>query len=300
MYPFKNILFSTDFSPLSRSLLKYAAAFARHHNARLYLHNAQEGSLPPQVFRLSERALSEHGYEWLVAVRQELDELAQNELVKGLDVHILLTEGVAANEIVRVAQEHQIDLAMIATQRRGRFERTVLGSTTETVLAKINCPVFVSRQPVKDFVYYRGSETTIALNRILFATDFKPFDNNARDLALQLAATHGSKMIFMHAIGTFMGYIRSVSLTETEDMEGRIREDATNRLQKLAADAPGTDSEVVLREGRTYDEILEVQKETDADLIVVGTGDRHRGNPLGNNAERVIRNANCPVLVVPS
>lgn len=300
MYPFKNILYSTDFSPLAHSMLKYAAAFARHYNARLYLHNAQEGSLPPQALRLSERALSEYGYEWLIAVRRELEELAQHEILKDLDVHLLLTEGQPAAEVVRVASEHHIDLALMATQRRGTLERAMMGSTSEAVLEQIRCPVLVSRQPSHDFVFYRGAETTIALNRILFATDFSAHDLAAKQMTFHLAETHKSKVFFMHAIGLFLGYIRSVSLTDTDDIEARVRHDSGEKLKALAAEAGHLESKTILCEGRAYDEVLRVARECDVDLIVIGIGGKHTGNTVGRNAERVIRNANCPVLVVPS
>ncbi|MBI4748031.1 MAG: universal stress protein [Acidobacteria bacterium] len=300
MYPYRNILFCTDFSPLSRSMLKYAAAFARAHNARLYIHNVQEGTLPPQALRLSERALSEHGYEWLIAVRHELEEIGQHEVVKGLDVHLLLTEGNPADEIARVAIEHQIDLVTIATQNRSTLGRAMVGSTCVAILEKIKCPVLVSRQPAHDFVFYRGSETTIALNRILFATDFSDDDAAAKAVAINLAREHHSRLIFTHALGVFLNYVRAVTTIGTEDIESHVRKEATGKLAALQAEAEGIESKTVLGEGRTYSEVLRIAKESDVDLIVVGTGNRQTGNVLGRNTERIMRDANCPVLIVPS
>ncbi len=55
----------------------------------------------------------------------------------------------------------------------------------------------------------------------------------------------------------------------------------------------------VVRHGRVYEEILKVAKETSTDLIVMGA---HRPELqdylLGPNAARVVRHANCSVLVV--
>src|SRR5690348_10025034 len=102
MYPFQNILFTTDFSAHSKSALKYAAAFARQHSAKLYIHNAQEATLPPHALKLSERALSENGYEWLTAVKLGLEELANNEILNGLEVQMVLSEGTPAKEIPRI------------------------------------------------------------------------------------------------------------------------------------------------------------------------------------------------------
>lgn len=300
MYPFKNILFPTDFSPLSRGMLKYAAAFARRHEARLYICNVQEASVPPQALRLSERALSEHGYEWLIAIRRELEELAGHSLVAGLDVHVLLAEGNPADEIVRLVAEHNIDLVTMAATRRGAFGSAMMGSTTEAILERVTCPVLTARHPSKDFVYYRGSETTIALNRILFATDLSASDDPAKTLTAELARTHGSQTLLLHALGVFLGYVRAVSLTSTDEIEANIRRDASEKLAAIANEFTGIETTALLNEGRAYEEILSVAEARDMDLIVIGTGHRRTGNVLGRNAERVIRNAGCPVLVVPA
>jgi nucleotide-binding universal stress UspA family protein len=300
MYPFKNILFCTDFSPLSRSMLKYAAAFARHNEARLFIHNAQSATLPPQALRLSERALAEHGFEWLVGIRQELEELATHDLVKGLDVRVLLTEGEPESEIPRIVQENGIDLVTIATQRIGKFGRPLLGSTATAVLERVHCAALVGRQPTHDFVYYKGSETTIALNRIVFATDFKEYDAPARKIALEMAKTHGAKVTAVHALGAFLNYVHSVALSDAHGMESLVREGALEKLAKLKDEAPGVEVETVVAEGRAYEEVLRIASEQETDLVVMGIGARKTGNVIGHNAERVIREMPCPVLVVPS
>ena len=57
-------------------------------------------------------------------------------------------------------------------------------------------------------------------------------------------------------------------------------------------------------EGRPYAEIVRLAAEIDADLIVIGTtvhASLFGGAPaLGSEIERVVRNAPCPVLCVPS
>jgi nucleotide-binding universal stress UspA family protein len=57
-------------------------------------------------------------------------------------------------------------------------------------------------------------------------------------------------------------------------------------------------------EGRPYAEVVRLAAATDADLIVIGTSvhaSLFGGAPaLGSEIERVVRNAPCPVLCVPS
>lgn len=69
-------------------------------------------------------------------------------------------------------------------------------------------------------------------------------------------------------------------------------------LQAIA-DASGRKMEVDIRNGHSHNTILEVAKEIDADLIILAS---HRPGLkdyfLGSTASRVVRHANCSVLVV--
>jgi K+-sensing histidine kinase KdpD len=56
----------------------------------------------------------------------------------------------------------------------------------------------------------------------------------------------------------------------------------------------------VLRAGSPYREIIEVAEQSDVDLIILGTHGRTGLSRLviGSTAERVVRHAPCPALVV--
>jgi nucleotide-binding universal stress UspA family protein len=55
-------------------------------------------------------------------------------------------------EIVRYAEEQQIDLIVIGTHGRGPIGHMLLGSVAEKVVRKSPCPVLTVRQPQHDFV----------------------------------------------------------------------------------------------------------------------------------------------------
>jgi nucleotide-binding universal stress UspA family protein len=298
MYPFQNILFTTDFSANSKSALKYAAAFARQHNATLYIHNSQEASLPPNALKLPERTLADNNYEWLVPIKREMEHLAHSPLVKGLKVELLLTEGNPKDEIPRIIREHAIDFATIGTTAHAGLGGSI-GSTALSVMGHASCPMLFTRQPLHEFVYYKGSETTIALNRILFATSLSENDESAKKLALELARAHQSELTVVHSLAAFLGYIQAVSLTKVIDVEDRVRSDANERLKQLAQEASDISLETLLTEGSAADEVLRIASEKDIDLIIIGTGRTDNKSSLpGRDAERIVRNACCPVLTV--
>ena len=80
-------------------------------------------------------------------------------------------------------------------------------------------------------------------------------------------------------------------------------EQSRTRLRQLArqwVDASPVSAESVVKFGKPFQEICEAVREKNADLIVIGTHG-HTGLKhiqLGSVAERVVRHAQCPVLVV--
>lgn len=100
---------------------------------------------------------------------------------------------------------------------------------------------------------------------------------------------------FAYAVPALM---TSSSLSSTEEVERRYCKD----LEKVAKqfELPGSTPERHVRAGRAYQEICEVASEIGADLIAIATHGRTglRRLMLGSTAERVVRHALCPVLVV--
>ena len=75
---------------------------------------------------------------------------------------------------------------------------------------------------------------------------------------------------------------------------------AQHQLDDLCSGVDGVETTSELRQGAPDSAVLEAVHEHDARLIVVGTrAKRGRRRAPGNEAQRIIRRAPCPVLVVP-
>lgn len=100
---------------------------------------------------------------------------------------------------------------------------------------------------------------------------------------------------FAYAVPALMA---SSPLISSGDVERRLRKDLDKLAKKF--ELPGATSERHVRTGRAYREICEVASKIGADLIVIATHGRTglRRLMLGSTAERVVRHAPCPVLVV--
>src|SRR3977135_3765623 len=93
MYPFRNILFPTDFTPHARSALKYAAAFARHGGGRIVLFSVQTGKVPANLMTMPEHLLEEEETLWLSQIRNQVKDLLTDPLFDGVEVEPVIVEG---------------------------------------------------------------------------------------------------------------------------------------------------------------------------------------------------------------
>lgn len=303
MYPFRNILFPTDFTQHARAALKYAAAFAREGGGRIILFSVQSGSVPPNLLTLPERIFDEPDNRWLKPLRTGVDDLMRDPLLAGLEVEPVIIEGEPAPEIARAVREYDIDLVTVVTHGRRGLSRALWGSTAEEILAEAPCPVLIIRPPQRDFVEHRGSQTEIRLNRILLATNFRPSANMAAKVAGELAERTGAELHALYVIGDYMDQVAEVFPESVGPSIQRLREYVQERMHVFASEA-GDRAITHIREGRPYEEIVRLATERDVDLIAIGTTVRASlfgGTPvLGPDIERVVRNAPCPVLCVPA
>ncbi len=303
MYPFRNILFPTDFTTHARAALKYAAAFARSGGGRVVLFSVQSAKVPANLLTLPERIFEDQENRWLLQLRAEVKELLGDPLFDGLEVDPVIVEGEPAPEIARAVRKYDIDLVTVVTHGRKGLSRALLGSTAEEIIAEAPCPVLTIRPPQHDFVEHRGSRSEVRLNRVLLATNFQPSSAAATQVAAQLANQTGAELHAVYVIGDYFEQISVMfpegGLTALSRLRGYVQE----RMAQLARE-DGARAVTHIAEGRPYEEIVRLAAEKDADLIVIGTSVHASlvgGTPvLGSEIERVVRNAPCPVLCVPA
>ena len=147
MFPLKKIVCPTDFSDASRQALGSAAELAAHFQAEVcmvHVLEAQPRDLAPHVDAADMRA----------AVERELRKFAEILSQKNIRVDVVLGEGDAADEIVRIAHDEHADLIVIATHGITGWRHLAFGSVTEKVVRLAGCPVLTIRataaQPMDD------------------------------------------------------------------------------------------------------------------------------------------------------
>jgi nucleotide-binding universal stress UspA family protein len=302
MYPFRNILFPTDFSSHAHAALKYAAAFAREGRGRVLLLNVQDAKVPANLVTMPEYVFDDQDNNWLLQLRAQAKELLTDPLLTGVEADPLFMEGDPAAQVARAAVDHEIDLITVATRDRSRLSRALGGSIAEEIVAESPCPVLTIRPPQHDFVEHRGGHTQIRMNRVLLATNFRPSSAAATQLASAMASQLGAEL---HAVYVIGDYFEQISVMFPEGGLAaltRFRSHVQERMAHLSRSGGPTQTHIL--EGRPYQEIVKLAANLDADMIVLGTavhGSLFGSNQvLGSEIERVIRNAPCPVLCVPA
>jgi len=142
------------------------------------------------------------------------------------------------------------------------------------------------------------------IKNILLPTDFSNLSLSAAGYATDLARQYGAKIHFLHVLEKTPPIltIRSLDLSE-EKIVKSIKEDAENSMRK-ALDRIKKDKSVkitpVVRKGIDFEVIIEYCESNKIDLIVIATHGRTGilHTLLGSVAEKVIRYAKCPVLVI--
>jgi nucleotide-binding universal stress UspA family protein len=144
----RRILVPTDFSHSAGEAARTAEAMARVFDAGIELFHvtATVALLPPPVEILPFSTLVPSIFR---QVEERLEEEAQQVRSTGVPCDTKTVDGAPATEIVRRAQEIGVDLIVMGTHGHGGLAHAVLGSVTERVLHKAQCPVLVvpARKP---------------------------------------------------------------------------------------------------------------------------------------------------------
>jgi universal stress protein A len=140
------------------------------------------------------------------------------------------------------------------------------------------------------------------LKRILVPIDFSPMSKKALQYALRFAERFGCEIVLLHVVEP-VGAIAGTPLAV--DIFAQPEEDTTAAEAELACLTAKSRNRQnsftsAVRTGHAPNEITKAAKELDVDLIMIATHGytSWRHLCIGSTAERVVRSAPCPVLVV--
>lgn len=304
---YETILVPLDESEFARAALPVAEHLARRDGARLRLVTVHPGiparpaGRAPEGLVRADRDRREARGEGLRAVAGDLRD-------RGHEADAELLTGSVVDELVERAEE-TADLVVMATHGRGPLSRLWLGSIADGVVRTSPVPVLLVRPERGEGNGEgkgEGTRVSAGFRHLLVPLDGSRRAREAIGPALQLLDTGGRLTLARVVVPiTTVGFgpadvPSGVDVPATEEMEERARE----RLEDTASELRSrTGLEVdarVIRDPHPSVAVLEAASEGEMDAIALATHgwSGARRLVLGSVADKVIRGADGPVLVV--
>jgi nucleotide-binding universal stress UspA family protein len=287
------ILVPVDFSPPSAVAVNHAVLLARRFRAKLSLLHVIEPSTAlmytfPTESEEAERQRFERAERMLGAMLGPEDQ-------DDLDLETTVAVGDIAAVIELAVHEQHPDIVVMGTHGRGLVGRWVIGSVTQSLLRKIDVPILTVCHATRP----------LSFKRMVFATDFLGASAKGLEFTLDLAATLNAEVVVAHVIDK-----RPVVTYETPEVaavfdaeQKRYFEETQRMFKQIESEARvrKVKVETVVAEGFAADALSRVADENTVDFIVMAVSRKSRMDRilLGTTAEKVIRDANVPVLSIP-
>jgi nucleotide-binding universal stress UspA family protein len=212
-------------------------------------------------------------------------EIAQQE---GALIRAILEEGEPDGTITDLADAENFDLIVMGRKGTHGIEKALVGSVTARVIGFSQRDVFVVPE-----------HATVCLDRVLLATDGSKYSNEATDKAIDFARSYGSMLKVVSIVDvppSFFAEAPDIHDNMIKKARGFV-EDAKDRAVSAWVSAEG-----FVREGTACKKILDLAKEQDVHIIIMGSHGRTglRRLLMGSVVERVTGLAPCPSLILKS
>jgi nucleotide-binding universal stress UspA family protein len=294
------ILVPVDFSDPSRKAIRYGISLAVEADAKLILAHVVPFYPPvPYAHPFEDRKMSE---SQAAEIRKKLNEEKGHELEGAVETDCVVRSGDVRDELLGLADEQDVDLIVMGTHGRRRFERWLLGSVTEAVVRRSTVPVLTVSH--LDVDHALEEPKPIPVRKILCATDLSSGSVEAIVRSVEWSRELSAEMIILHVVPEVeWAYgAENVPLNLEVDQHA-LHEGALKRLRETIPESVQKDPRVrvEVRDGVPYEVILGTADSEEADMIVLTTSSRPGLDRalLGSTAERVLRAAHVPVLSFP-
>ena len=297
---YSRILVPLDGSSESEQVLPYARQIGRALGARLDVIRVME----PLRFDLAEpealKYLAEATEGQRAQASEYLERMAATLRESGLESRAVFLEGSAAFEIIAETEKEPDTLLAMSTHGRAGAGRWFLGSVTDKVLHSVSTPLLVVR--ARD-----GGETAAdpKLTSMIVPLDGSPLAEEALPHAVALAKAMLLNVILVKVTPSSADYVQGMEypfphyddLLKGVDVEAEeYLKDAGERVRR----EPGLMVEERLLHGNPGEAIVEFAQGLSENLVAMSTHGRSGVGRwvLGSVADRVIRQAGDPVLVI--
>lgn len=281
---FKKILLCTDLSPASESLVGCIEEMKKVRLEEVVLtHVIYVANTPGLEVMLEEEA------------RPILERQKSTLESNGFRVTIESPFGLPAHTLAELAEKHNVSLVVVGSHGRGIMAGALLGSVSSKLLHLTRRPVLVIRLTVLE-----GERCGLAcgklFQRILYPTDFSETAEHALGYLGEIAAETKSPVTLLHVYDEKT--LDAESRRRLEDGRRFFSDAKVERLKSRGVSEVNVD----LIFGDPAEEIIAKANKEDFSLIVMGNKGKGFIQEVvhGSIANKVVRNAPVPVLLIPA
>jgi len=269
--------------------LRFAVHYAQRHGSTIRLIHALHQLLPPSTPSplLTGSDLKSLADRFVADAAAEVADIA-----KDMGVSVETTTFVARGRPSRVLAAFGADARLLVVEHRsvGRLTRVFTGSTAARLAARAAAPVV--SVPSHWRPASKPGRVTVGIH-----------ENGARRevlaAAFETAADLKAKLHVMHAWRIDSMYADLIEQKVDEAWKGRAAENLRAQVEGVQADYPSVEYELEVLHSWPEEALMRVAETSD--MLVVGRQGSAAVEPeyLGHLARMLIREAPCPVLVVP-
>jgi nucleotide-binding universal stress UspA family protein len=290
----RTILVATDLSAPARHAVERAFFLAASTSSELYILHAMELDALDELHE----ALGANMFEVKAALNSDahrrLEQLTGGGARNcGVAARTGVAEGNPLATITAEADALDADLVVLGARGEAFLRHALLGSTAARLLRKSSRrPVLVAKLAPHE-----------AYRSVLIAIDFSPVSLHSIRMARQLAPN--ADLVLLHAFELpYEGKLKFAGVDEQVILKylTKEREVRRARIHALAASAGLAAQEYSARiaHGDPTQQIIALEQEVDADLVVVGKHGMHIAEELllGSVTKHVLAETQCDVLVM--
>jgi len=289
-YPvFRSIVVPVDGSSLAEGAIPYALALAERTQSQVRFVLVHPGQYPPLLIDTATGYLA------------EVTERFRPRL--GASLSSIILNGPAASSLVQHVRDIGADLVVMTTHGRSGIERAWLGSVADEVIRSIEVPVIVLR-PRTD-----GTVPAFDMREILVPLDGSPLAETAIGPAAVLANLWDAEMSLVEMVYPVLftpdavlpfagGYDEELTAGKCELAKDYVR-DLSGSLRAKGIRASGT---ALVGPRPVAESLLDLAHPARISLVALATHGRGglRRLVLGSVADKVVRGAQVPILVIPA
>jgi nucleotide-binding universal stress UspA family protein len=279
----RSVMVPVDFTDECSLVLRFAEGLSALGVKRVVLGHVVEasGAEGPVIARSVDRA------------RERIQAMASGLADAGLQVETRIGTGDAARELVALATEAHVDAVIAGSHGKSLLTKLISGSVSEQIAVESNAPTMLVRYNLLKTRDVPGSFATDFGKQVILGTDFSASSTRALMAVLELPKGSVNMLYIVHSIDPSLA----------GDKLRRTREGAEFQManmRKMAEDA-GVPARCVLREQEPRRAILQEANERRVTGIIVGSRGQSplREALVGSVSMTLIRQASCPVMIVP-